>query len=305
MSLERTFAGLPRCTDIETSRPQIAVVGIPEGTSYHPGEPSHSAGAPTAIRRAAVRYAGMLEHHDFDLGGTLLDGRGIEAVDCGDVAGDVSDSAANRERAENMIRSLLNRGAVPVVLGGDDSVPIAVFRAYRSHGPLTVVQVDAHIDWRDEVNGITEGPSSTMRRTSEMPWIGQMIQVGMRGVGSARPGELAAARNRGSKIFTADSVHAHGVEQILDLIPDGSGALMTIDCDALDPPVMPAVRAPLPGGLSYRQVVALVHGLAKKTRVRGFLLVEFVPGKDLGGLGALTASRIVFNMIGALARSKW
>ena len=59
----------------------------------------------------------------------------------------------------------------------------------------------------------------------------------------------------------------------------------------------------MPGGLSYRQVVNLLHGIAKKTTVHGFNLVEFVPEKDTNGLAALTAVRMVFNMIGALVRS--
>ena len=79
--------------------------------------------------------------------------------------------------------------------------------------------------------------------------------------------------------------------------------MLTIDCDGLDPSIMPAVNAPVPGGLSYRQIVDLLHGLTKKANVHGFNLVEFVPEKDINGLTALTAARIVFNMIGALVRS--
>jgi agmatinase len=62
-------------------------------------------------------------------------------------------------------------------------------------------------------------------------------------------------------------------------------------------------NVPMPGGLSYRQVVDLLHGLTKKANVCGFNLVEFVPEKDINGLAALTAARISFNMIGALVRS--
>jgi agmatinase len=299
-----TFAGLPAAIEGAGPGGEIVIVGIPHGTPYRPGETSHSAQAPTAIRRAAWRYAGMREHYDFDLGGPLLDNRNIRVVDWGDLPGDPADPAGNRERATEKIRAALAAGAVPIVIGGDDSVPIPVFRAYRGHGPLTVIQVDAHIDWRDEVNGVTEGFSSTMRRASEMPWIQRLIQVGMRGVGSARPEEVEAAKEYGAEIITAREVQDSGVERILGLIPEGSACLLTIDCDGLDPAIMPAVNAPVPGGLSYRQVVDLVHGLTKKAEVRGFDLVEFVPDKDINGLGALTAARLIFNMIGSLVRSK-
>ena len=304
MGNTKTFAGLPACMDLDDLSAQIAVIGIPHGTSYNPGKLSHSAEAPAAIRNAAARYARMRDHYDFDLGGPLLANRSVRVVDCGDLAGDPGDPASNCKRAMEKMRSILKAGAVPIVLGGDDSVPIPFFRAYQGYGPLTIVQIDAHLDWRHEVNGVTEGPSSTMRRASEMPWIGRLIQVGMRGVGSARIEEVDAARAYGAEIITAKEVHEKGVQQILSLVPDGSACLMTIDCDGLDPSIMPAVNAPVPGGLSYRQVIDLMHGLAQKSEIQGFDLVEFAPDKDMNGLAALTAARIVWNMIGALVRYK-
>ena len=303
MTKIHTFAGLPACAKIGDVAADIAIIGIPHGTSYDPGKPSHSAKAPAAIRRAAKRYADMLDHFDFDLGGPLLDNRNIQVVDCGDVPGDPQDSAGNQRLAMETIRSVMNAGAVPIVIGGDDSIPIPVFRVYQDQGPLTVIQVDAHLDWRHEVNGITEGPSSTMRRASEMPWIHRLIQVGLRGVGSARMEEVDAARGFGAEILTAKDIHANGIEPVLDLIPERTACLLTIDCDGLDPSMMPAVNAPVPGGLSYRLVVDLLHGLVQKADVRFFDLVYFSPEKDINGLGALTAARIIFNMIGANARS--
>jgi agmatinase len=154
------------------------------------------------------------------------------------------------------------------------------------------------------VNGITEGWSSTMRRASEMPWIDSLIQVGIRGVGSARPEEVAAARDYGAHILPAGAVAAPGgIDRVLDLVPQGASCLLTLDCDGIDPSVLPAVKAPSPGGLSFRQVLDLIHGLTKKARVRGFDLVELMPQRDRDGLSALTAARIVFNMIGALVRA--
>ena len=304
MGKKFTFAGLPACPDVAGLTADIAIIGIPHGTPYRLGEPSHSAQAPTAIRRATKRYTEMLEHYDFDLGGSLLDNSNIRVLDCGDVPGNPSHPAGNQKRATEKIRDIIDIGAVPIVFGGDDSIVIPFLRAYQGHGPFTVVQVDAHIDWRHEVNGVTEGPSSTMRRASEMPWIDRLIQVGMRGVGSARIEEVAAAKDYGAEIITAKEVHDGGVKRILNLVPDGAACLLTIDCDGLDPSIMPAVNAPVPGGLLYRQVINLLHGLTKKANVHGFDLVEFVPEKDINGLAALTVARIVFNMIGSLVRSK-
>jgi agmatinase len=303
MMNQNTFAGLPPCKDIAGLSADIAIIGIPHGSSYSVGLPSYSVNAPTAIRKASERYGKMLDHYDFDLGGPLLDNREIRVFDCGDVPGDPSDPIGNHRRSEEKIRSIIDAGAVPIVLGGDDSVTIPYLRAFKDKGAFTVVQIDAHIDWRHEVNGITEGPSSPMRRASEMPWIGSMIQVGIRGIGSARAEEVEAAKAYEARIITAKNVHDGGIDQILTLVPEGSPCLLTIDCDGLDSSIMPAVNTPMPGGLSYPQIVDLLHGLTKKANVCGFNLVEFVPEKDTHGLSALTAARIVFNMIGALVRS--
>jgi agmatinase len=304
MNEEATFSGLPACRDIAGLKADIAIVGIPHGTPYRLGEPSHSAQAPIAIRSAAKRYSAMLDHYDFDLGGPLLENNNVRVVDCGDVPGDPCDPEGNRKRATEMVRAIIDAGAVPIVLGGDDSVAIPFFRGYKGHGPFTLVQVDAHLDWRHEVNGVTEGFSSTMRRASEMPWIDKLIQVGMRGVGSARTEEVKEALDYGVQIVTAKEVHTKGVKPILNLVPDGTACLMTIDCDGLDPAIMPAVNAPVPGGLWFQQVLDLIHGLTKKADMCGFDLVEFAPDKDINGLAALTAGRLVFNMIGSLARSR-
>jgi len=297
-----TFAGLPHCTDFYTTA-DIAIIGIPHGTPYDPGQASHSADAPAVIRQASAKYAHVLEHYDFDFGGTLLNEGKADVVDCVDVPGDPLDPVGNRRRVTEATRALLNTGAVPIVLGGDDSVPIPFMRAYEGQGPLTVVQVDAHLDWRHEVNGITEGFSSTMRRASEMPWVNKLIQAGLRGVGSARPKEVAAARAYGAKILTAKELAEGGVEPVLDLVPQGTPCLLTVDCDGLDPSIMPAVNAPAPGGLSYWWMVDLLHGLAQKADIRGIDLVEFCPEKDINGLAGLAAVRIVCNMIAALARA--
>ncbi|MEJ2658111.1 MAG: agmatinase [Desulfobacterales bacterium] len=298
-----TFAGLPACGEVSGLSADIAIIGISHGVCYSAGVPSHSVKAPLAIRKAAERYGKMIDHSDYDLGGPLLDNSDIRVLDCGDIPGDPSDPDGNHKRSQEKIRAIIDAGAVPIVLGGDDSVTIPFLRAFKGKGVFAVVQIDAHIDWRHEIDGITEGPSSAMRRASEMPFIDKLIQVGMRGVGSARFEEIEAAETYGAEIITAKNVQDGGIDRILSLVPEGSACLLTIDCDGLDPSIMPAVKAPMPGGLSYRQIVDLLHGLTKKTNVCGFNLVEFVPEKDPNGLAALTAARIVFNMIGALVRS--
>jgi agmatinase len=191
---------------------------------------------------------------------------------------------------------------VPIVIGGDDSVPIPMFEAFQDRGRFTIVQIDAHIDWRDEVAGERWGLSSTMRRASEMGHIEGIVQVGPRAIGSARPGDFEDAKAWGANIIPARAVHEHGIGPVLDAIRPGSEVLVTFDCDGLDPAIMPAVIGPAPGGLTYWQSIGILHGIAAKARLAGFDIVELVPERDVAGLGALTAARIVVNVLGLLAR---
>ena len=298
-----TFLGFPVADASPALDADIAILGAPHATPYRTDR-SPCAGAPAALRERIGWQADKLDHHDFDLGGPLLGENGrVRAVDCGDVFCDPADAEGNRDRIAAAVATILNAGAVPVVLGGDDSVVIPVAAGFEAHGPLCIVQIDAHIDWRGEVDGIRHGYSSPMRRASEMPWVTGMVQVGMRGVGSARRPELDDAQAWGAHIVTAREVHRSGIEAALRHIPEGARCFITIDCDGLDPSVIPAVVAPAPGGLTYWQVVDLIHGIAGRARIAGMDLVEFAPDLDPDGHAALTAARLVCNTIGAVARA--
>jgi agmatinase len=240
---------------------------------------------------------------DFDLGGAMV-AAGTSAVDCGDLAWDAQDAAGNRARIAGAAKTLLEGGAVPVVIGGDDSIPIPLFQAFEGRGKFTVLQIDAHIDWRDEVQGIKLGLSSTMRRASEMGWIERIIQVGARGTGSARVSDYQDALAAGVRFFFADAVHERGIEPVLAEVPAGSNVLVSIDCDGLDPAIMPAVIGPAPGGLTYWQAVGLMRGVARKARIAAFDIVEFMPERDEQQRGALTAARLVANAIGLISRQR-
>ena len=295
-----TFLGLPKADDLEALEAKIAVLGVPCATPY-PSVGPYCAGAPKAIRDAIAGYASNLHHVDFDLGGPIFPGA-VTAVDGGDLACTESDPAANRAAIRQAVATVLGRGATPIVIVGDDSVPIPVFEAFHDRGPFTIVQIDAHIDWREEVAGERFGLSSTMRRASEMAHIERIVQVGQRGIGSARSGDLADAKAWGAIFLPAAAVHERGIAPVVDAVPAGSQVLVTLDCDGLDPTTMPGVIAPAPGGLSYWQAIGILRGVAAKARIAAFDIIEFMPERDLAGLGALTAARIIVNVLGLVAR---
>lgn len=143
-----------------------------------------------------------------------------------------------------------------------------------------------------------------MRRASEMGWVDGMVQIGIRGLGSAYPKDLRDATAWGSKIVTARDVHRDGMAAALGLVPPGVRVVVSLDLDGLDPAVMPGVLARAPGGLTYWQIVDLLDGLADSRVIAGCAIVELAPDRDVDGISALTAARIACNAIDAMQRSK-
>jgi agmatinase len=297
-----TFLGMPAMAPGEPT--DVAILGVPFGVSYpDPGLTAGCAEAPAAVRRRSQRLARFVTHHDFELDGPMLPpGSTLRVADAGDVPGSPEDGTGNASRAEAAVRALLAAGALPIVLGGDDSIPIPVLRAFSERGPLTVIQVDAHLDYRDEVGGVREGYSSTIRRIGEMAHVERAVQVGLRGVGSARPSDLAEARAAGNLLVTARQLRERGVPWLLDQLPADASVFLVFDVDGLDPSVAAAVSGLAPGGLSYDQACDLVGGIATRCRLRGAAFTELVPGLDPSGASALVVVRLVMQMIGALAR---
>jgi len=297
-----TFLGAPRCTDLASLAADVAVLGVPHGVPYGgDGAAAPSAAATRTVRAQSARYADELHHHDFTFGGEIFAGREVRIVDCGDVAGRPDDTAGNARRTEAAVRGILARGAFPLVLGGDDSIPIPVMRGFAGHaGSLCVVQIDAHLDWRDERLGVRDGLSSPMRRASELPFVTGMFQVGLRGVGSARREEAEAARAWGSVLVTAAALRRAGVDAALAELPAGD-VFVTFDMDAMDPTLAPGVIAPVFGGLTYDEATDLLRGVAARRRVVGFDLTEIQPEADVRGQTSSLGARLALNLLGALA----
>ena len=279
-----------------------AIFGAPHGTPYPGTDNRPHAKSPDAFRQALLADAPWADHWDFDLGHPLLH-HGLTLADLGNVAtSPIADAAArNRRLIEDCTRSCLDAGAVPIMFGGDDSTPIPFLAAFAGGPAVTVLQIDAHIDWRDERDGERLGFSSTMRRASEMTHVWRIVQAGARGVGSARRQEVADALSWGAHLITARDIHRAGIKAVLEHIPEESGCVICLDLDALDVSEMPAVAYPSPGGLSYTQVAGLIEGVAAKARIAGFAMVEFVPKKDRTGTAAFPAARLACNVIGRLA----
>jgi agmatinase len=301
MTTSRPFLDFPN-RFADGRMPRAVIFGAGHGSTYAGKDSSGHALAADAIRAASQDDAALVEHWDFDLGGPLFGGKPVSCIDAGDIPTTLHDNAGNRARIEAKTREVLALPAIPILLGGDCSVTIPFLSGFADHGPVWILQIDAHIDWRDEVHGERHGYSSPMRRASEMPHVAGIVQVGLRSVGSARLADIEAARHYGSRFVTAREIHAEGVEVALRHIPEGARVVVTLDCDSLDPSIMPGVAARTPGGLTYTQVIDLIAGLGRRARTAGFDLVELYPPADIDGLSALTAARLLVNMIGTVVR---
>ncbi|MBZ0216669.1 MAG: arginase family protein [Fimbriimonadaceae bacterium] len=304
---EKTFCEAPFCADLSGLTADVAVFGAPHGTPYEPGVASHAAGGGDAVRGALAwfsTYTAGRDHYDFDAVATGFGGASI--ADCGNVAGELDDGAANRAAIKQATADILARSSVPLLLGGDDSVPIPFIGAFGEAGfeNVTIVQVDAHIDWRDEVHGESLGFSSTMRRSSEMAHITNIVQIGARGPGSARQGEVDAAKKWGAHLYTARDVHAKGIAPALQLVPEGSDVILAIDVDGIDPSLVPGVILPAFGGLNYQQMLDVIHGTAARARIIGAAFVEYVPDRDPTGYGAQAIARLASNVIAAIGKQR-
>jgi len=293
---EEGFLGAAVQTDLDALDADVAILGVPHGWPYpRPGATAGCADAPAAIRRRSRRLARFRGHWDFDLGAPMLPTDGARLVDAGDVPGDPQDGPGNANRTETAVRAVLARGALPICIGGDDSVPIPILRAFDERGPLTVLQVDAHLDYRDEVQGVREGYSSPMRRAAEMGHVERIVHVGLRGVGSARADDVEDSLAAGNLLVTARMLRERGVPWLLGQLPPDASVFLSFDLDGLDPSVFPAASATAPGGVSYQEAADLLLGL--RHHVIGAVFTEYVPAHDVGGAAALVALRLMTSLV--------
>jgi len=298
----RPFLDWRVTTDPAKWAAEVAVVGIQHSEPYAGDpRPNDQARAPDAVRLVSKQFCYGPDQWDFDFGGTLAAALSVRCVDCGNfswVDGSYDDFARFITAS---LRQLWRQGAQVFVLGGDHGVTIHVLDALDAVGePVYILHIDAHLDWREEVGGVTRGYSSPLRWASTKPWVAGMTQIGMRSTGSARRGEVEAARNYGSRVFTATEVHARGMAPVLETIPARVPVYVTIDADGMDPTEMPAVMAPAPGGLRFEQVAPLLRAIAIRQRIVGLDIVEIAPHFDhANAITAITAGRLILNALGA------
>jgi agmatinase len=174
---------------------------------------------------------------------------------------------------DDRVASLISDGVSPVVLGGDHSVSIGAIRAASRLVPgLSVLQIDAHSDSRDEYAGSAFNHACVMARARE--WC-PVVQVGIRAVDSSELALLDPIRVIYAHQINGPGHEPYWIGRALAGLTDK--VYVTIDLDGFDPAYVPATGTPEPGGLDWYQVTTLLERVAESRQVIGFDVVELLP----------------------------
>lgn len=297
-----SFAKYPICTDLARLEADMAVLGVPYDLGV--GFLSGTRLGPRRIREASTQYArGARGFYDPERDEVLL-GDPWRIVDCGDADIIQGDLEGSFRAVETSVRAVLDRGVTPVVLGGDHSVTIPVGRALDAVGPVGVIQLDAHLDWSLAPGGQRWGNGSPMRRLSEMDHVGPMTQIGLRGMGSSRKEDFDDARAYGSRLVTASDVRRLGPEAVVEAIPEAKAYYVTLDIDVFDISLVTGTGSPMPAGLLYEEVAALLRAIARRFPVACVDLVEVAPQYDPTGATCRIAALTLLEFMGQILKRR-
>jgi agmatinase len=281
----------------------VAIVGAPFdlGTSYRPG----TRFGPRAIRSAEdVGSPSNRPHMDLGID-PFTEMRIVDFGDC------VTGPTIERCHAglQDAVGQVLRAGAVPVVLGGDHSLSLPVFRALAQHygaDNYSVIHFDTHADTAIYEPGVTtEHATPFYRAVTEGHLLGEnLVQIGLRG-NWPHAVEFNWMRDHGVTWRTMDEVEDQGLNTILTGAIERAGALprtyLTVDIDVLDPAFAPGTGTPEPGGLTTRELLRAVRRIASSLDLCAMDMVEVSPPYDPSGITALAAHRVVLEVLSGMA----
>ncbi|WP_413232149.1 agmatinase [Mycolicibacterium smegmatis] len=291
-----TFARLPQ--RFEVLDHDIAVVGVPfdSGVTYRPG----ARFGPSAIREASrllKPYHPALDVSPFAQ---------AQVVD----AGDLGVNPFNIDEAVGQIRDgvteLLDRPDQRVVLlGGDHTIALPALQAMHAiHGPVALVHFDAHLDTWDTYFGAPCTHGTPFRRASELGLIvkGHSAHVGIRGSLYDRA-DLLDDESLGFTVVHCRDIDRIGVDGVISRIHERVGeypVYVSIDIDVLDPAFAPGTGTPEIGGMTSRELVAVLRAM-RGLNIVGADIVEVAPAYDSGDVTAVAAANLAYELITLMA----
>jgi agmatinase len=269
------------------------------GSTHTPG----SRFAPWTVRQASARLQTFHPRHKIDVFATL------NAVDGGNVPIPPFHPQLAREAIENEIERVVKAGAIPFTVGGDHSIAYPILRAIaKQHGPVALVHVDAHLDTSGpEVWGDPHHHGTPMRHAIEENLVakGCMHQIGIRATWG-QPEEGALAADHGARLWSVETVEDLGAEEVSRRIREAIGdrpVYVSFDVDGIDPAFAPGTGTPVPGGLTSREGIRLLQGLAG-VRLVGMDVVEVCPARDVSDVTSTLAAHLLYEGLALAALGK-
>jgi agmatinase len=283
------------------SHVDAVILGVPYdgGTTYQPG----ARFAPYHVRRVSALLQAFHPAHGID----VFDR--VRAVDGGNVTAPPFDAELVRELVHARVGQVVEAGAVPFLVGGDHTIALPAMSAVAAkHGPLAVVHVDAHLDTSSgEVWGSEHHHGTPLRHALARGLIepGQLYQIGLRstwsGDGDGRVGDEHRARRFPMEILERSGIEGVAAE-VRRCVVDRP-LYLTFDIDAVDPAFAPGTGTPVPGGMSSRDAIRLLRGLAG-LRLVGMDLVEVLPALDHADITSHLAAYLLYEGIALLGVSR-
>ncbi|AGP60621.1 agmatinase [Streptomyces rapamycinicus] len=290
-----TFARLPRLDEVAGA--DVAVVGVPfdGGVSYRPG---------ARFGPAAVREASRLlrpYHPGLDVSPFATQ----QVADAGDIAVNPFDIGEAIETIQDAAGSLQAEGTRLVTIGGDHTIALPLLRAAATrHGPVAVLHFDAHLDTWDTYFGAEHTHGTPFRRAVEEGIVdtSALSHVGTRGPLYGKQ-DLTEDEKLGFGIVTSADVYRRGADEVADQLRQRIGdrpLYISIDIDCLDPAHAPGTGTPEAGGLTSRELLEILRGLAG-CRLIGADVVEVAPAYDHAEITSVAASHVAYDLISLLA----
>jgi agmatinase len=295
---QATFARLPRIDEV--ARADVVVLGVPfdSGVTYRPGArfgPAHIRESSRLLRP----YNPALQVSPFAM---------LQVVDGGDLAVNPFDIAEAITSIERGARGLLERAPHLLTLGGDHTIALPLLRAFAAaHGPVAVVHFDAHLDTWDTYFGAAYTHGTPFRRASEEGLIDRegCIHIGIRGP-LFTDADLRQDTAVGFEVISApetDHLGAAGIaERIVGRVGDRP-MYVSVDIDVLDPAHAPGTGTPEAGGLTSRELLAILRSFAHLNLI-GADIVEVAPAYDHAQITGIAAAHVGYELLSALAAGK-
>ncbi len=222
-------------------------------------------------------------------------------------------SAHLNARVYERVAALLAVGKRVATLGGDHAIPFGAIAAHAERFPgVGILHLDAHADLRPAYEGFTWSHASIMGNVLDhLPGVARIVQVGIRDLSSEERSRIVDSGGRVVTFYDADlAARLHEgtpwrvlVDEIVAALPPE--VYLSFDIDGLDPALCPNTGTPVPGGLGWREVEALLAGVVRGGRtIVGLDLVEVAPAPNGDPWNANVGARLLYKMIGAMTKSQ-